>query len=140
MVGMACLPVGKNHHARAQKPEHAHDLQAVFKGVLDVAVGQIEGPPPAHTQNPRRLAGFAGAVFCGAARPGFAAREIQDRSAQSARRHAQQSAAAGLFHIVAMSGDGQDIGGEGIVQLKRASFRRTELKGPSSPAPRTPVV
>ena len=107
---MARLPVGKNDDAGAQLAQDAHDGDAILKRVFDRAVGQVERLAPAHAENARGFFGLAGALFGGAAGSGFALGQIENRGAQAARRHAQQRSAAGLFHVVAMRGDGQNIG------------------------------
>ena len=56
---MARLPVGQNHDAGAQLAQHAHDLDAIFKGVFDRAVGQVERLPPADAEQTRGFSGFA---------------------------------------------------------------------------------
>ena len=106
---MPCLPIGQNDHAGTQEAQHAHNFEAVFQGVFDRAVGQVERLPPAHAQQARSFGGFVGALFRVAAGSGLALCQIQNGSAQAARGHAQQGSPAGLFHIVAMSGYGQNI-------------------------------
>jgi hypothetical protein len=56
--------------------------------------------------------GFAGALIRSAACAGFAPGQIENRRAQAARSHAEQGASAGLFDVVAMSGDGENVGSE----------------------------
>ena len=49
-------------------------------------------------------------TICGtAARAHFALRQIEDAGAMASLRHLEQRAAAGLLHIVAVRGDGQNI-------------------------------
>ena len=110
VIGMPRLPVRQNHHPRAQLAQYARNLDAIFKGVFDRAIGQVERLPPANAEQLRRFCRFRGPFFGAAARAGLALRQVQNRCAQSARRHAQQCAAAGLFHVVAMGRDGQNIG------------------------------
>jgi len=113
VIGMARLAVGKNNDAGAQLSQHAHDFQAIFKGVGDGAVGQVERLTPANAEQSRGLVGFAGAIFGGAAGSGFTLGEIENGGAQTARRHAQEGAAAGLLHIVAVGGYSENVGLEG---------------------------
>ena len=115
MIRMAGLPVGKNHHARAQMTQHADDLQAVVIGVLDAPVGHVQRLSPAHTEYPPRFVGFARPVFGGTATAGFPAGQVEDGRTQAARRHAKQSSAAGLLHVVAVRCDGENVGGEGSI-------------------------
>jgi hypothetical protein len=58
---MARLPVGKNHDARTQFAHHAGDLEPVFEGVGNCAVGQVERLPMSHAENARSLFSFGGA-------------------------------------------------------------------------------
>ena len=110
MVGVARLPVGQNDDAGAEQAQDAHDFEAVFQGVFDRAVGQVESLPPAGAQQARGLRGFAGALFGAAAGSGLALGQVENGGAQAARGHAQQGSAAGLFHVVAVRGDGQNVG------------------------------
>ena len=106
MVGMPSFPVGKNHHSRPLLAKHTNHLQPVFPGVLDPAVGNVESFPPRDAENLSRVGRFLGTIFGGAARSHLALRQIEDAGAIAALRHLEQSAAAGLFNIVAVRGDG----------------------------------
>src|ERR1019366_5674202 len=106
---MPRLPIGKNQHARAQLTNGARDLNPIAKGVLDTAVRNIERSPPTDFQDARRLVGLTRPVFNAAARAHLALREVKDGSAVAALRHLEQRAAASLFDVVAMGGDGQDV-------------------------------
>ena len=57
-----------------------------------------------------RIGSFGGALFRGTARSCFPAGEVENGGADAAGPHAQQRAAAGLFHIVTMRGYGQNFG------------------------------
>ena len=107
---MARLPVGKNDDAGAKLAQDAHDGDAIFKRVCDCAIREVERLTPANAENARGFLGLAGAVVGGAASSGFALSQIENGGAQAARSHAQQGSPAGLFHVVAMCGDGQDVG------------------------------
>src|SRR5579862_3314870 len=119
---MARLPVRQDEHARAQLAYDAGDLQPVLVGVFHPAIRNVERPPPADSQDSRGLAGFARAVFDAAACAHFALREVEDGGAIAAPGHLQQRAAASLLHIVAMRGDGQDVGLGVVGHPVRASF------------------
>ena len=43
MIRMTPLPVGQDDHARPKLAKHTHNLQTVLIGVLDAAVGNIQG-------------------------------------------------------------------------------------------------
>ena len=107
---MARLPVGQNDDARPEFAEDADYAQAILESVFDGAVGQGERPAPANAQNARGFFRLAGALFRRAASASLALGQIENRSAQTARRHAQQRSAATLLHVVAMRGDGQNVG------------------------------
>src|ERR1039458_8790874 len=68
------------------------------------------GRSSAWRQQARGFSGFAGTLFGAAAGSSFALGEVQNGGAQAARGHAQQGSAAGLFHVVAVGGDGEYIG------------------------------
>jgi hypothetical protein len=65
---------------------------------------------PTNSQDARGFLGLAGAIAGGAASAGFALSQIENRRTQAARSHAQQGSPAGLFYVVAMCGDGEDVG------------------------------
>ena len=70
-----------------------------------------------YAENAGGFIGFARALGGGAAGSGFALGEIENGGAQTARRHAQKGSPAGLFHVVAVSCDGQDIGRQRVGNL-----------------------
>jgi hypothetical protein len=109
---MARLPVGKDHDARAEEAEDADYGDAVFQGIFDCAVGEIESLTPACTEDAGGFISFTGALIGCAAGSGFTLSEIENGGTQAARSHAQERTPAGLFHVVAVSCDGQDIGSE----------------------------
>ena len=74
--------------------------------------GSVERLTPADAEDACGFFGFAGAVFGGSSGSGFALSQIENGGTEAARGHAQQRAAAGLLHIVAMGGDGQNVGAE----------------------------
>ena len=53
--------------------------------------------------------GFGFAIGCGASRAGLALGEIEDAGAPASGVHGEESAAAGLFYVVAVRGDCQDV-------------------------------
>ncbi len=106
---MPALPVRQDHHARPQLAQHANDLQPILEGVLHPAIRQIERLPPANSQDARCSFGFRGTLCSGAAGPRLALRQVQDAGLQAKRAHLEQRAAAGLLHIVAMRGNGQNV-------------------------------
>jgi hypothetical protein len=109
VIGVTALPVGKNQHARPLLAENARDFEPILPVVFDTAVGNIKRVAPANFQDARRLRGFAGAFFGGTARSHFSLGQVKDPSAISALGHLKQSSAAGLFHIVAVSGKGEKV-------------------------------
>ena len=109
MVGVARLPVRQNHDAGTELPENAHDCDAILKSVGECAVREVERLTPANAEDAGGLVSLACAIVGGAARAGFALGQIENCRAQSARSHAQERSSAGLFHVVAMGGDGEDV-------------------------------
>jgi hypothetical protein len=103
------LPVGQNDHPRPQPAQHGDDLQPVLPGIFDAAVGQIERLAPADLED----AGGGRRLLCPlpgrAPRAGLAAGQVEDPGLEAEGAHLQQGAAAGLLHIIAMGGDGQDV-------------------------------
>ncbi len=66
VVGVAALPVGKDHDAGAQAAEDGCDFEAVFLGVLDVAVGEVESFAMGDAEDVGGGFGFGGALGGGA--------------------------------------------------------------------------
>ncbi len=110
---MPSLPVRQNHHTWASLADHARDFEAVLPGIFDAAVGKIERPAPGDAENFCCVCRFARAIFGGAARSHFSLRQVEDAGALPALRHFHQSAAAGLFYIVAVRCDGKNVEVEG---------------------------
>ena len=112
VIGMARLPVGKNNDPRTELTQNTHNRNAIFKIVGDGSVRQIQRMTPADSQDAGGFISLTGALISGAARAGFALSQIENRRAQATRSHAQEGSSAGLFHIVAMSSDGENVGSE----------------------------
>src|SRR5579864_8932323 len=128
MIRVTRLPIRKDQHARTQFTDDTRDLDPIAEGVLDAAIGDVERLAPTDFQDARRLAGLARAVFNGAARAHFALREVEDSSAVSALAHLEQRTAARLFHIVAMSGDGQNVA---MWRVRHQGYSRSATATPS---------
>ena len=109
MVRMPRLPVRQNEHPRPQFANHRGDLLPIFESVFDAAVGNVERFAPPDAQNLSRIFGFTRPVLHGAAGSHLAARKIEDGGGAAHLRHLQQRTAAGLLHIVAVSGDGKNV-------------------------------
>src|SRR5579872_5460424 len=101
---MPPLPVGKHHDSRPLLPDDTCNLQTVFPGVFDSAIGDVESMAEGDFQNPGCLCCFTGAVLGRAASPHLPLRQIKDTGAVPSLRHLEQSAATCLLHIVAMRG------------------------------------
>src|SRR5271165_1283593 len=106
---MPSLPIGKNHHSRALLANHTRNLQAVLPCVLYAAVGDVERLPPGNSQNLRGLDCFPRPVFGGAAGSHLALRQVENAGAMTAFGHLEQSSTAGLFNIITMSGDCENL-------------------------------
>jgi len=111
VVGMARLPIGKDHDAGAEMAQNVGDLHTIFEGIFDCAVGKVESLASGNTEEAGCFSGFLSSFAGGAAGSGFALRKVEDGGAEAAGGHAEEGAAAGLFYVVAVGGDGQDVGG-----------------------------
>lgn len=78
VVGMARLPVRQDQHSRLQLTNDGCDFFAIFKGIFDATVRNIEGFAPRNAQDFARILGFARAIFHGAARSHLSARKIKN--------------------------------------------------------------
>ncbi len=112
VIGVARLPVRKYDDAGTKPAKDAHDGDAIFKRVGYGAISEVERVTPANAEDAGGFFGFTGAIVNTAASAGFALSQIENRGAQATRSHAQQGSAAGLFYVVAMRGDGEDVGFE----------------------------
>jgi hypothetical protein len=109
VVGVAALPVGKNDDAGTQATKDGGQLEAIFEGVLDVAVGEVEGFAVGDVEDAGGGVGFGFAIGGGAAGAGLALSEIEDAGAPASGVHAKESTAAGLLDVVAVGGYGEDV-------------------------------
>ena len=109
VIGVTALPIGKDDDARAKPAEDRRYLETVFVCVLDVAVGKVEGFAVSNIENAGSFIGLGLAFGCGATGAGFAAGEIKDAGAPAASLHDEERSATGLFYVIAVCGDGQDI-------------------------------
>ena len=109
MIRMTSLPVGQNYHSRPLLADYARDFQPILKRVLNTSVGNVKRLPPRHAEYLRSFFSLSRAVFRGAARSHFSLGQIEYASPASALGHLQQCAAAGLFDIVAVGRDCQNI-------------------------------
>src|SRR5579862_4943535 len=106
MIRMAPLPVGKNQHSWTLLTDYASDFHAVLPRVLHPPVGNVEGMPPSDAKDLRRIGSLASAIFRSAARAHLPLSKIKNAGAMAELCHLKQCAAAGLFDIVAMGGEG----------------------------------
>ena len=88
--------------------------------------GDVEGFAPIHPQDARRFSGFDRTFVSGAARPPLSLGQVQNGGRDAKGAHAEQSAAAGLLHVVAMGGDGKNVsrGCRGDRLFRHARFLR----------------
>ncbi len=110
---MAALPVGEDDDARAETAEDGGDLEAVGEGVFDVAVGEVEGFAVGDVEDAGGVVGFGLTLGGSAAGSGLSAGEIEDGGTVAFGLHGQESAATGLFYVVAVGGDGENVGETG---------------------------
>jgi len=109
MIGVAPFPVRQNHYARPLRPDDSRNFQAIFKGVFDAPIGDIERLAPRDFQNAGGVGCFTGTVFGSAPCSHFTAGQIEYPSAITALRHFEQRATAGLLDVITMGGDGEHI-------------------------------
>jgi hypothetical protein len=126
MVRMAGGPIGKNDDARTDAAQDGDNLKAILPGIFDAAIGDVEGFAPIHPQDARRFSGFDRTFVSGAARPPLSLGQVQNGGRDAKGAHAEQSAAAGLLHVVAMGGDGKNVsrGCRGDRLFRHARFLR----------------
>jgi hypothetical protein len=106
---MATLPVREDQYPRTLFANYARDLQAILPCIFDAAVGNIERVAPGNFQDASRLRRFASAIFSRAARPHLTLRQVEDAGAVSALGHLEQSSGAGLFYIIAVRGQSENV-------------------------------
>jgi len=117
---MPPLPIGKDHHPGPLLANYPHNFQSVFPGILDSPVRDVQSLPPGDVQNLCRFSRLARAIFCAPSRSHLALGQIQDSCPVSALGHLEQCAATGLFYVVAVSGQGEDVEwGRGHVSRQR---------------------
>ena len=115
VVGVASLPVGEDDDSGAEAAEDGGDLEAVFEGVLDVAVGEVEGFAMGDVEDAGGGFGFGLALGGGATGAGLALGEVEDAGAPAFGVHGEEGASAGLLDVVTVRGYGEDVqhrGGE----------------------------
>jgi len=109
VVGVATLPVGEDDDAGAKAAEDGGDLEAVLEGVLDVAVGEVEGFAVCDVEDAGGGVGFGLALGCGAPGAGLALGEVEDAGAPASGVHREEGASAGLLDIVTVGSYGENV-------------------------------
>src|SRR5437763_2875630 len=109
MIWMAPLPIWENHNSRTCAANYVSDLQAIRPIVFDSAVRNIECFTPADLHQPPGRIRLALAIGGTAARSHFATCKVQDPGTLTFLCHLEQRTATSLFHVIAMSGDGEDV-------------------------------
>src|SRR5258708_4416101 len=102
MMGMASLPVRKDHHTRTRPANHSCNLQPVDPGVLNPAVRYVQSFAPGDAKKTRSFVGFAFAIGGRAACAHLTASEIEDSRMASSLRSVERSAATGLLNVITM--------------------------------------
>ena len=118
VVWMAGLPIGKNDHPRACFSYDTRDLEAIFPGVFDASVGDVEGMTILDLENSGGFRGFAGPVFGVASRAHFTTSQVQNSGLTALLCGFEQSPAAGLLNVITMGGDGEDVEGFGHIDIE----------------------
>src|SRR6266849_3332436 len=106
---MATLPIGKDQNSGTLLANHACDLQPVFPGVLHASVRNIQRIAEACLQDTGSIRSFASAIVRAASGAHFAVGKIKDSGEKTALSHFEQRAAAGLLHVITMSGQSEDV-------------------------------
>src|SRR5579859_7439931 len=106
---MPALPIRKNNHSRALLAYDSRNLQSILPRIFHPAIGNIECLPKADLQDSSSFVCLASPVLGCATSAHISLREVQDSGAVALLRHLEQSAAAGLFYVVAMGGNGKNI-------------------------------
>src|SRR6478672_11569293 len=130
---MTSLPIGKNHHPRPGPPNNLCNFEPIFPGVFDASVRNIKRLAPGDLQDLCCFQGFSFAIRSAPTRAHLAAGQIQNARAMAEFRHLEKGSAAGLFNIVAMRGDREDIeGGRGHYRVRSYPGPRKARPGRSS--------
>lgn len=109
MVRMAPLPIRQDNHSWPQTAEGLDDLEPVRLRVFDVAVGKIKRLAMGDPEDTGGLLGLGAALLGGAPGPGLPLGKVEDACLPSSRLHGKQRPAAGLFDVVTMRGDSENI-------------------------------
>src|SRR5439155_4354257 len=109
VVGVAALPVRKDNDARTQPAKHRSYLQAVLISVLDIAIRKVEGFAVGDIEDACSSRGLCGTMGSGAPGAGFALSKVEDAGAPAVGVHGEERASAGLFHVVAVRGNGENV-------------------------------
>ena len=123
VIGVTALPIGEDDDARAEASEDGGDLEAVALGVFDVAVGEVEGFAMADVEDAGGVVRFPFALVGGAAGAGLAAGEVEDAGGPAEVVHGEEGAAAGLFDVVTVRGDGKEVDCCGLLHLSSGAGR-----------------
>src|SRR3954469_15824886 len=103
---MPSFPVRKYHHSRPCLPNNSRNLKPVLPCVLNPPIRNIQSLTPGNSQDLRRVCCFLRTVFRRASRAHLTARQIENSRSMSECRHLEQSPTTGLFHIIAVCGNG----------------------------------
>ena len=76
---------------------------------------QVEGLTPAYAEQPRRLGGFAFAIFGGAPGSRLAFGQIENCRAKATSGHTKECPAAGLLYVVAMRSNGKYVSRKRVI-------------------------
>ena len=109
MIRMPTFPVRQNHHPWPGLADDAGNFESVLPCVLDPAVRDVERPALADAENACRIGGLARPVFRRATSAHFALSKVEDAGALPALRHFEQRTAAGLFYVIAVRRNCQNI-------------------------------
>jgi len=109
VVGMARFPIGENYGVGPELTDDLGQSEFVLARGLDVGIRHAQGFAPTHAEKFGGFGGLPGASFGRAAGAHFAGGQVEDAGLVAELGHFQESSAAGKFHVVGMSGDGEQV-------------------------------
>ncbi len=109
MIGMPRFPIRQDHDARPQVANLNSQAHAHADGIFQTRIGKTQIAAPGQTHRAGGGVRFLQTNLGRSAAAHVAGRKIQHAGAIALLGHADQRAAAGLLHIIGVSGDGENI-------------------------------
>ena len=111
MVGMASLPVRKNHGFRLRLPDLLGQCKTVLDGCGQSRIAEIKPFPELCTDHHSRRFGFLRPEFGRSAGSQLALGEVKNAYGVAFIDHFEEGARTRQFDVVGMRSDGQDVYG-----------------------------